>query len=41
MIKDPSSTFDTEAYIKWNKDKEAKINEGLQLFAKYFQNLWI
>lgn len=41
MIKDPSSTFDTEAYIKWKEDKEAKIEEGLNLFAYYFRDLWI
>lgn len=41
MVKDPSSTFDTEAYIKWKEDKEAKIEESLKLFAEYFQDLWI
>lgn len=41
MIKDPNSTFDTEAYMKWHIDRAAKIEEGLQLFAKYFQHLWL
>lgn len=41
MINDPNSTFDSEAYEKWNKEKEDKIEEGLQLFAKYFQDLWL
>lgn len=41
MIKDHNSTFDSEAYMKWHEDREAKIKEGLQLFAKYFQSLWI
>lgn len=41
LVEDPGSTFDSEAYMKWNKDKESKINEGLKLFAEYFQSLWI
>ena len=41
MINDPGSTFNSEAYEKWNKEKEEKINEGLQLFSKYFQDLWL
>lgn len=41
MIKDPSSTFDTEAYMKWHIDRQKTIEEGLKLFAEYFQDLWI
>lgn len=41
LVEDPDSTFDSEAYMKWCKDKESKINEGLKLFAEYFQSLWI
>lgn len=41
LVKDPDSTFDFEAYMKWSKDKKSKINEGLKLFAEYFQSLWI
>ena len=41
LVEDPDSTFDSEAYMKWSKDKESKINEGLKLFAEYFQSLWI
>ena len=41
MTEDPNSTFDRDAYEKWHKEKEAKIKEGLQLFAKYFQHLWL
>lgn len=40
IINDPNSTFDKDAYEKWHKDKDIKINEGLQLFVKYFQDLW-
>ena len=41
LVEDPDSTFDSEAYMKWCKDKKSKINEGLKLFAEYFQSLWI
>ena len=41
LVEDPDSTFDSEAHMKWCKDKESKINEGLKLFAEYFQSLWI
>lgn len=36
-----SIIIEDDAYYKWHKEKEAKINEGLQLFAKYFQHLWL
>lgn len=32
---------DSEAYKKCNKEEEDKIEEGLQLFTKYFQDLWL
>lgn len=41
MIKDPNSTFDTKVYRKWHKDRQEIIEEGLKLFAEYFQDLWI
>ena len=41
LIEDDDSTFDRDAYEKWHKDREATIEEGLKLFAKYFQDLWI
>ena len=41
MVKDPDSTFDTEAYMKWHIDRQKTIEEGLKLFAEYFQDLWI
>jgi len=41
MEEDGTIPFDGDAYIEWHKLKQAKIDEGLQLFAKYFQNLWI
>lgn len=41
MVKDPGSTFDTEAYMKWHKDRQKTIEEGLKLFAEHFQDLWI
>ena len=41
MVKDPDSTFNTEAYMKWHIDRQKTIEEGLKLFAEYFQDLWI
>ena len=41
LVEDPDSTFDTEAYRKWHKDRQKTIEEGLKLFAEYFQDLWI
>ena len=41
MEEDGTIPFDGDAYIEWHKLKQAKIDEGLQMFAKYFQNLWI
>lgn len=41
MVEDPDSTFDAEAYMKWHKDRQSTIAEGLKLFAEYFQDLWI
>ena len=41
MVKDPDSTFNREAYMKWHIDKQKTIEEGLKLFAEYFQDLWI
>lgn len=41
MKEDGTILFDGDAYIEWHKEKQAKIDEGLQLFAKYFQDLWI
>lgn len=41
VIKDESSTDEAKAYIDYFKEKEKKIQEGLDLFAKYFQELWI
>ena len=41
MVKDPDSTFNTEAYIKWHIDRQKTIEEGLKLFTEYFQDLWI
>lgn len=41
LVEDPDSTFDTEAYRKWYKDRQKTIEEGLKLFAEHFQDLWI
>lgn len=41
LVEDPGSTFDSEAYRKWHKDKQKTIEEGLKLFAEYFQSLWV
>ena len=41
LVEDSDSTFDTEAYRKWHKDRQKTIEEGLKLFAEYFQDLWI
>lgn len=41
VIKDESSTDEAKAYIDYFKEKDKKIQEGLDLFAKYFQELWI
>lgn len=35
------SDFNAEEYQKWVNEKNAKIEEGLQLFAKYYQDLWL
>lgn len=35
------SDFNAEEYQKWINEKNAKIEEGLQLFAKYYQDLWL
>jgi len=29
-----------EEYIKYEEEREAKIQEGIDLFAKYFRGLW-
>ena len=34
-------TFDMESHFDEDKRRQAVINEGLQLFAKWFQYLWI
>lgn len=39
LVVDSDSTFDSEAYIKWHKDRQKTIEEGLKLFAEYFQDL--
>lgn len=41
LVEDFGSTFDSEAYTKWHENKQKTIDEGLKLFAKHFQNLWI
>ena len=41
LVEDPDSTFDTEAYRKWHKDRQKTIEKGLKLFAEHFQDLWI
>ena len=39
LIKDDD--FDTEVHpIEWYKEHQEQIQEGLQLFARYYQNLW-
>lgn len=39
LVEDPDSTFDSKAYIKWHEDRQRTIEEGLKLFAEYFQDL--
>ena len=41
LVENPDSTFDTEAYRKWHKDRQKTIEKGLKLFAEHFQDLWI
>lgn len=41
LVEDPIPGFNTEAYMKWHKDKQQAIKEGLKLFAEHFQDLWI
>lgn len=41
LVEDTGSTFDSKTYIKWHEDRQKTIDEGLKLFAEYFQNLWI
>ena len=41
LVEDPDSTFDSKAYIKWHEGRQKTIEEGLKLFAEYFQDLWI
>lgn len=41
LVEDSDSTFDSEAYMKWHKDRQKTIEKGLKIFAEHFQDLWI